>query len=431
MRKHKIITSFLITFGTSMPVCAAEITEEEAVKYNSNTPFDALVNAVYNSGLFQKYISTWGAPLNNASFIAALLVVIFILGIMTIVELVLNYRKSKKIYKINEEKMEKRRQQEAEDELLREYMRFKMLAETNNVESMQSITFEQWLAARVETGQVEMNSLTPEQREAVTEAKETISDLKENIVSAVSDVLPKKQPKTEEEEMDVSIAAREAEDERIRKAEEYQKRQEEQLREMRENNPVSAEASPKETATDPKPVSEGSSWLSNIDEIKKKYSTETKKTELVDLPDADETVHLSEAAVVKPVVIKEKPKPEELKPKQEKVDINKLLEEKTAEMKDDLGEPVPQEEMSQFDALVAALHTQKAAESKAKALSAEAEKAKEANIELLQNDLEDTLEGTGQNATARKDDSKENKALEEAKKRALKEMQRESSRRRK
>ena len=433
--KRLILALLPVTILYTLPIYASGNVSGAVVDENTNaaygsTPFDAFVSSIYNSRLFQRYISTWGAPLNNASFIAVLLIIVFILIILSIVELVLNWRKSKQIYKVNEEKLEKRRQQEAEDELLREYMRFKMLAETNGVDGMQTVSFEQWLSARVETGQVDMANLTPEQREAVAEAREVAADVKETITEAVNSALPKKQPQTEEEAMDAAIAEREAEDDRIQRTEEYQQKQAEQLQAMRANGQTVAQTvSPVNPTTKPQ---RSGSWLDNVEEIKKKYSTDTKKTELVDLPDADETVHLSKAAVVKPITLKEKPKTEEVKPKQAKVDVNKLLEEKTAEMKDDMGEKVSHEEMTQFDALVASLNSQKAAESKAKALSAEAEKAKEANIELLQNDIEDSLEGTAETATTVKQQaSKENKALEEAKRKALKEMQRESARRRK
>ncbi len=400
-------------------VYASEIIVDEnptamATTVQKHGLFDAFVQNIYNSYLFQKYISTWGAPLNNASFIVALLIVIFFLIAISIVELVLNYRKSKKIAKINEEKLEKRRQQEAEDALLREYMRFKMLAEANGVAEGQGITYEQWLAARVQTGQTEMSSLTPEQQAAVEEAKEVAADTKETITEAVSGIASKIMPKkelSEDEQIDAAIAEREKEEESVRKAEEYQKRQEETLKAMRESNPVPViveTAKPEEQAEEkPKPAS-GVSWAANVEAIKQKYNSGVKKTELVDLPDADENVHLSEAAVVKPVTIKEKPKPN-IKEENKQEDGKKQLEEKTPEMQDDMGVKVPEKERTQFDELIAALHQQKTAENKAKALSAEAEKAKEQNIELLQTDLENTLEEAeyATTATAKKE-TKEN-----------------------
>ena len=443
MNRIKAIISTALMTAVPASVAYAEPDAHTAQKHGF---FDGLVNFINNSYLFQRYISTWGAPLNNASFIAALLVIIVLLCVWSAIELFLNWKKSKKILKANKEKLEKRRQQEAEDALLREFMRFKMIAEANGVADANGVTFEQWLAARVDTGQVNMSELTPKQQEAVTEAKEVAADVKETVsdkakeakvkagaVATAAGLMHKKEP-TEEEKMDAAIAQREKEDEAVRKAREFEKRQEEQLKAMRTNNtPTVVSEVAKQEITKPTPVpkkQETTNWLNNAEAIKKKYATGPKATELVDLPDMDEdAVPLSQAAIVKPVAVKERPKAEVKKEEKKPIDVNRLLEEKSAEMKDDMGTPISADEQTTFDQIIAALNQQKAAENRAKELSAEAEAAKEANIEILKGDLEQSYDTEAVTETTGRSTSKEDRALEEAKKRALKEQEREERKR--
>ena len=89
-------------FNSSLlSILATGVVETEAVK--GTGPFDQLVYWIETSALFKKYISTWTAPLNNASFDAVLLIILAIILAWTVYGVIMNIIYHRKV-KVDQER---------------------------------------------------------------------------------------------------------------------------------------------------------------------------------------------------------------------------------------------------------------------------------------------------------------------------------------
>ena len=114
--------------------------------------------------LYQEYLSKLPEPFNHSILLSILFLCLMFTLVSTIVNHILSWRFYRRIKsknrKLEEEKID-RKLQEAEEEkwkkneneLFRNYIKFVMMAQIQNMDSLKNITFEQWQSARSRTSE--------------------------------------------------------------------------------------------------------------------------------------------------------------------------------------------------------------------------------------------------------------------------------------
>lgn len=164
--------------------------------------FDDLTNWLNGTSFYQKHMSNWPAPLNDASFdIFLLLVVMVVLIIPEIKDRVSNHishRRIKEKSRLLEERRldeELARRREADSSaLMDQYLKFMLIANMKNMGM--DISFEDWKKAKLES---EPESISqPEQPASEEPAKKRLDFA--SVIDAVKDVIPAKPAPVEETE---------------------------------------------------------------------------------------------------------------------------------------------------------------------------------------------------------------------------------------
>lgn len=335
-----------------LSILATGVVETEAVK--GTGPFDRLVYWIETSDLFKKYISTWEAPLNNASFDAVLLIILFFILIWTVYGIIMNIIYHRKV-KADQERIRRERD---------EYMKW---LKENGAAGAPVMSFDEWQARKDYEGK----QLTPEQKAVVENYNAVKDEVKDTAIEKLNNITQTLKERKEDRELDKELDMREKE-EAARK--EAQAEEEKRLSALK--NEPKQEAQTIEQAMIPKPV------MTQADAIRQKYSNEREATELVDIP-GEKQISIVESSIVKEI---ETPKEVISETPAEKVDVQKLLEEKTAEAgSDNTGA------QSGFANIIDNLKAKKAQEEKAKAIENAAQEATEQNLKKLQAELEGAI----------------------------------------
>ena len=285
-------------FNSSLlSILATGVVETEAVK--GTGPFDQLVYWIETSALFKKYISTWTAPLNNASFDAVLLIILAIILAWTVYGVIMNIIYHRKV-KVDQERIRRERD---------EYMKW---LKENGAAGVPVMSFDEWRARNDSEGK----QLTPEQKAVVENYNAVKDEVKDTAIGKLNSITQTLKERKEDRELDKELDMREKEEAARKKAQEEEEKRLSLLKEEPKQDVQTVEQ-----AMIPKPV------ITEAEAIRQKYSNEREATELVDIPD-EKQVSIAENSIIKEV---DTPKEIITEIPAEKVDVQKLLEEKTAE----------------------------------------------------------------------------------------------------
>nr|WP_297704126.1 hypothetical protein [uncultured Butyrivibrio sp.] len=363
-----------------LSILATGVVETEAVKGTGQ--FDRLVYWIETSDLFKKYISTWAAPLNNASFDAVLLIVLFFILIWTVYGIIMNIIYHRKV-KADQERIRRERD---------EYMKW---LKESGAAGAPVMSFDEWRARKDSEGK----QLTPEQKAVVENYNAVKDEVKDTAIGKLNNITRTLKERKEDRDLDKELDMREKEEAARKKA---QEEEEKRLAALKEE--PKQETQTIEQAMMPKPV------VTQADAIRQKYSNEHAATELVDIPE-EKQVSIAESSIVKEVEVPQRVSSEA---PAEKVDVQKLLEEKTAETGSDNSGMQPG-----FANIIDNLKAKKAQEEKARAIENAAQEATEQNLKKLQAELEGAITADKTAVKTENSASKEDKELSAAMQAAL------------
>jgi len=363
---------------------------------SANGPFDQFVYWIENSYLFQKYISSWSPPLNNASFDAVILLILAVILAWTVYGIVMNILYHKKA-KAKQIKIRAERE---------EYMKF---LRENGAAGNPTMTFDEWRAIKDAEGK----KLTEEQKVVLDNYNAVKDEVKDTALGKIAGFTETLKARKEDRELDKELDAREKEEAARKKAIAEEEERQRQLQASSQNAEEKTEPETVEQAMMPKPV------MTKAEEIKQKYSKELEATELVDIEDDDKVVSIQESSIVKEVEVPELKKIKEETPA---VDVKQLLEEKTSEAQKTV---TLQESNGGFDSLIGNLRAKRAQEEKAKEIESAALEATQQNLEKLKNDMENAITEDKSVKKAQTVAKEENSALTAAQQKALREREKE------
>ncbi len=362
---------------------------------NANGPFDQLVWHIENSYLFQKYITEWSPPLNNASFDAVLLIILILILIWTVYGIITNV-----IYHSKARKKQAKIRAERE-----EYMKF---LKENGAAGNPTMSFDEWRTLKDAEGK----QLTEAQKAVLDNYGAVKDELKDTAIGKLTNFTETLKARKEDRELDKELDMREKEEAARLKA---QKEDEQRLANLEQAKEPKKEPTLEESLI-PKPI------ISEAEAIKQKYNNDPKATELVDIEDDDKPVSIAESSIVKEIDVPEKKVVSDDTPA---IDVAQLLSEKTSEAHKKV---TAADAGGSFDSIIGNLRAKRAQEQKAKEIENAAVAATQQNLEKLKNDMENAIFEDKKEKKAENTAKKDNSALSEAQKRALREREKERMR---
>ncbi len=151
--------------------------------------FDSFVLWFADTSFYEKYVSQWPAPLNNVSFDATILIILLIIAVKAVIDAIQSYffhqrlkAKQRRNRELELDRAIKEKEKSDENELLSQYMKFMMIAQMQNMTSVQGLSFDAWKQMKTEA---ENKGLVKEA------AKDTEPEPKKE---AVEPIVPKPEP---------------------------------------------------------------------------------------------------------------------------------------------------------------------------------------------------------------------------------------------
>ena len=152
--------------------------------------------------LYQEYLSKLPEPFNHSILLSILFLCLMFTLVSTIVNHILSWRFYRRIKaknrKLEEEKIDRKLQEaeeekwkKSENELFRNYIKFVMMAQIQNMDSLKNITFEQWQSARNRTSEtVEVvRPISTREDDSLTK-KEKSNDTSTELEDAIKKEIP-------------------------------------------------------------------------------------------------------------------------------------------------------------------------------------------------------------------------------------------------
>ncbi len=113
--------------------------------------FDSFVMWFADTTFYGKYVSQWPAPLNNVSFDATILLILLVIGVKAVYDAIQSYffhqrlkAKQRRNRELELDRAIKEKEKNDENELLSQYMKFMMIAQMQNMTSVQGLSFDAW-----------------------------------------------------------------------------------------------------------------------------------------------------------------------------------------------------------------------------------------------------------------------------------------------
>ena len=152
--------------------------------------------------LYQEYLSKLPEPFNHSILLSILFLCLMFTLVSTIVNHILSWRFYRRIKaknrKLEEEKIDRKLQEaeeekwkKSENELFRNYIKFVMMAQIQNMDSLKNITFEQWQSARSRTSEtVEVvRPISTKEKDSLTK-KEKSNDTSTELENTIKKEIP-------------------------------------------------------------------------------------------------------------------------------------------------------------------------------------------------------------------------------------------------
>ena len=165
--------------------------------------------------LYQEYLSKLPEPFNHSILLSILFLCLMFTLVSTIVNHILSWRFYRRIKaknrKLEEEKIDRKLQEaeeekwkKSENELFRNYIKFVMMAQIQNMDSLKNITFEQWQSARSRTSKtVEVvRPISTKEKDSLTKkekSNDTSTELEDTIKKETPYTMQQKQVVPEQE----------------------------------------------------------------------------------------------------------------------------------------------------------------------------------------------------------------------------------------